>query len=54
MKLGNCDIDFFVFCHRFYIMIPKLPIFERLQNVAKNLNSVNVKAWNYEIGQNYH
>jgi len=35
IQLGNCDIYFFVFCHRFHIMRPKFPKFERDQNAAQ-------------------
>jgi len=32
--LGNFDIDFFVFCHRFQIMSLKFTVFERVGNSA--------------------
>ncbi len=34
IKLGNCDIDFFVFCQRFQIMSLEFQTFERVQNSA--------------------
>ena len=34
-RLGNCDIDFFIFCHCFGIMRPKFSKFNFLLNLAK-------------------
>jgi hypothetical protein len=38
-KLGNCDIDIFVFRHHFHIMSLKFLKFERVQNGAKKLKN---------------
>jgi hypothetical protein len=43
--VGNCDIDFFIFCHHFCIMRPKYLKFERDQNATdKNSNGINERA----------
>ncbi len=48
-NIGNCDIDFFIFCHRFCITRPKFLKFKRDQNVAENfwiwINEIK-KLWN--------
>ncbi len=33
--LGNCDIDFFVFRHRFCFLSSKIPKFVTVQNVGE-------------------
>ncbi len=33
--VGNCDIDFLIFCHCFHIMWLKFPKFKRYQNAAE-------------------
>jgi hypothetical protein len=43
--VGNCDIYFFIFRHRFCIMRLKYLKFERDQNAAeKNSNGINERA----------
>ncbi len=50
IKLSNCDIDFFVFRHRFYNMSLK---FLNLNVAGKYLNSAWAKLWNYRIEWNW-
>ncbi len=40
---GNCDIDFFIFRHRFHILRPKFPQFERVWNVANIINDTDIR-----------
>ncbi len=50
--LGNCDINFLVFCHRFLITSLKFLKFKRVQNsVVKFLNSAKAKPRKYESWQ---
>jgi len=39
MKLGNCDIDFFIFRHRFRATTWKFLKFERDRNAAEKFDS---------------
>jgi len=43
--IANCDIDFFVFRHRFYIESPNFPKFERVQNSAVKFWAVQKRKW---------
>ncbi len=43
-KLGNCDIDFFIFRYRFHIMRLKYLKFARDQNAAKNFLIGNTES----------
>ena len=56
-KVGNCDIDLFIFHRCFCIMIPKFMKFKRGWNAAENvrigINEIvkllkfNQRGWNY-------
>jgi hypothetical protein len=39
-KLGNCDIDYFIFRKPFWIMCLKFPKFERVWNVAEKFQKL--------------
>ncbi len=48
LKLGNCNIVFFVCCHHFCIMSQKFPKFERVKNVVKKIlksKSAKLQIW---------
>jgi hypothetical protein len=40
MRLGYCDIEFFVFHYPFLIMSPKFQMFERVDNSAEKLQKL--------------
>ncbi len=48
---SNCDIDFFIFRHRFRIMRQKFLKFESDQNAAKKFELTLTKVKNYKIWQ---
>ncbi len=59
LKLGNCDIDFFVYHHHcFHVMSPKFLKFKRVQNVAEILWKWQMQKWKItemnKNGWNYH
>jgi hypothetical protein len=41
LGVSNCDIDFFIICHRFCITGKKFPKFERGQNAAEKFQIGN-------------
>ncbi len=47
--VGSCDIDFFMFRHRFRIMRLKFLKFERVQNAAENFCIGLNERENYKI-----
>ncbi len=48
LKISNCDIDFFIFCHCFQFTRLKFLKFERDQNDAKIFQIGNTESVKHE------
>ncbi len=52
--ISNCNIDIFIFHHRFCIMSPKFMKFERSPKFCRKVSKImKVKAQSYVIEQNW-